>query len=150
MANSKRILKKNKSLSTGQLVLFALVFAAIGGIISYSAFAAPAKGGKGTIAMKLVTDNNGDGKPSFGDVVSYDVTTTSTSFPWVNTKCTQNGTTVYEQWAGFYDSYNGGKNFTLGPTQSWSGGPASCTASLASFDKSGRPQMLSSINFDTN
>jgi len=55
---------------------------------------------------------------------------------------------VYEQWAGFFDSYAYGTMFTLGPTQLWSGGAASCTATLVSFDKNGRASALASTSFN--
>jgi hypothetical protein len=86
--------------------------------------------------------------PRYGDQVSFAVTTDRTARPWVDTKCSQNGQTVYEQWAGFFDSYLGGQIFSLGPTQLWTGGAASCTATLVSFDKNGRPQQLASTSFN--
>jgi hypothetical protein len=85
--------------------------------------------------------------PSFGTQVTFDLTTTA-SFPWVDTKCSQNGQLVYEQWAGFFDSYAGSKMFTLGPTQLWSGGAANCTATLVTYDKNGRPTKLATTSFD--
>ena len=54
--------------------------------------------------------------PRYGDQVTFAINT-STAFPWVDTACSQNGGVVYEQWAGFFDTYTGSKMFTLGPTQ---------------------------------
>jgi hypothetical protein len=39
---------------------------------------------------------------------------------------------VWGQWAGFFESY--GQIFTLGPTRSWQGGAADCTAELVNRD----------------
>ena len=84
--------------------------------------------------------------PRYGDQVTFAVNT-STAFPWVDTACSQNGRVVYEQWAGFFDTYTGSKMFTLGPTQLWTGGAATCTATLVSYDKNGRASKLASTSF---
>jgi|SRR5215831_12839005 len=86
----------------------------------------------------------------YGQQVTFSVSTSATSYPWVDTKCSQNGTVVYEQWAGFFSSYNGSDMFTLGPTQLWSGGAASCTATLVSFDKNGKASTLASTGFSVS
>lgn len=84
-------------------------------------------GGSGTIALTLL--NSTDGLPHFGQEVTFAVTATSTTQPWVRLKCFQNGTLVYEQANGiFANSLD--QNFTLGPTPSWTGGAVDCTAYL--------------------
>lgn len=110
--------------------------------------AVPASAAKSSIS--LVTPNTSAATasttPKYADQVTFSVTTTA-GFPWVDTTCSQGGQVVYEQWAGFFDSYAGSKMFTLGPTQLWTGGAASCTATLVSFDRNGRPSKLASTNF---
>jgi hypothetical protein len=107
--------------------------------------------GKGTSSISLVIPNastsTSTSSPSFGQQVTFHESTTATSYPWVDTKCSQNGSVVYEQWAGFYASYSGSQMFTLGPTQLWTGGAASCTAALVSFDRSGNPKTLATTSF---
>jgi hypothetical protein len=53
---------------------------------------------------------------------------------------------VYDAWAGFFPSYEYTKIFTLGPAAMWSGGPASCNATLLSFD-SKRMKTLAMLPF---
>src|SRR5262249_34332655 len=112
--------------------------------------ALPASAGRSSISLVVpnaATAGATTAAPHFGSQVTFGVST-STSYPWVDTKCSQNGQVVYEQWAGFFSSYSGGQMFPLGPTQLWSGGAASCTATLVSFDKNGRPSTLASTSFD--
>jgi hypothetical protein len=112
--------------------------------------ALPANAGKSNSSISLVMPNAattaGNSGPQFGSQVTFAVSTGS-SFPWVDTTCSQNGQVVYEQFAGFYAGYTGSDMFTLGPTQLWSGGTATCTAKLVTYDKNGRPSTLASTNF---
>jgi hypothetical protein len=104
----------------------------------------------GTIVLDLVKDNNNDGVPSFGDVVTFTVQTTATAYPWVTVKCSQNGTVVYQQSNAMYLTASA---FTLGPTPMWQGGAASCTASLENWDnysKNGSIVELASMTFAVN
>jgi hypothetical protein len=101
-------------------------------------------GGTGTISLVLL--NSTDGLAHYGQKVTFAVSTTATSQPWVIAKCYQNGTLVYEQAAGIFPT-SLGQVFTLGPTPAWSGGGADCTASLQNW--SGRkPATLATLNFD--
>jgi hypothetical protein len=102
-------------------------------------------GGTGTISLVLL--NSTDGLPHFGQQVTFNVSTTSTSQPWVDLKCYQNGTLVLEQANGiFATSLN--KTFTLGPTTLWPGGAATCTAYLQNWDSYPKSIVtLSSMNF---
>ena len=131
------------------------------GIIALSLAAAvvlvaalPAFAGKGGSSISLVMPNAsltaGAASPHHGDQVTFAVATTATSRPWVDTTCSQNGQVVYEQWAGFFDGYLGSTMFTLGPTQLWTGGAASCTATLVTYDKNGRASALASTSFSVS
>jgi hypothetical protein len=111
------------------------------------AFPASAAKSSITLVMPSAAVNGGSTGPQYGTQVTFAVSTT-TAYPWVDTQCSQNGQVVYEQWAGFFASYGGSQMFTLGPTQLWSGGAATCTATLVSYDKNGRQSTLASTNFN--
>jgi hypothetical protein len=94
------------------------------------------KGGSGssgssTLTLKMVQDLNGDGLPNFDDTISFNISTTATAYPYVSVRCYQNGVMVYSADAGFYPSYPwpGAQNMPL-YSPSWTGGAASCTATL--------------------
>jgi hypothetical protein len=88
----------------------------------------PARGGtSSSISLVLLNDAT---EAHFGAQVTFRVSTTATTGPWVNLRCYQNGALVYSQWHGFYPSYIWGQVFTLGPTPSWQSGAADCNARL--------------------
>lgn len=111
----------------GLVVALALVPAALAG----------KRGGGGasssssiTIATPLVYDANGNGLPNYGDVVLFNISTTATTQPWVNVKCSQGGAVVYNAWNGYFDgALNYNRNFGLA-SGAWQGGIADCTAYL--------------------
>lgn len=80
--------------------------------------------------------------PSYGDEVTFEVSTTATDAPYVNLKCFQNGTLVGEAWEGFFDGALGDRTFTLWSPQ-WSGGGAECTATLSKRTRHGWQQLAS-------
>jgi hypothetical protein len=104
-------------------------------------------GSSGTISLVLL--NSADGLPHFGQKVTFTVSTSSTQYPWVDVKCSQNGAVVYHQANGiFATSLN--QIFTLGPTPSWTGGDADCTAALQNWDsysKNGSISTITTISF---
>lgn len=117
-----------------------LVTALIFGLIASSAFAAKGggatgtkghhgggTGGTGTISLVLV--NSTDGMAHYGQTVTFNVSTTATTEPWVNLQCSQNGVVVAQGWNGFFDASITGRNFGLYSPQ-WTGGDADCTAYL--------------------
>lgn len=79
----------------------------------------------------MVTDANGNGLPNWKDQVTFDITTTATTQPFVDLVCSQNGVVVLGTTGGFFDSYPWPwtKIMTLS-SPSWQGGGASCTAKL--------------------
>lgn len=87
--------------------------------------------------------------PAFGETITFNVSTTA-AYPWVKAECAQNDQIVYQQWAGLYPSYSGSQIFTLGPTELWTGGSASCTATLLVFDKRGDPRTLATSSFQVS
>jgi len=83
--------------------------------------------GSGTISLVLVDST--DGLAHYGQWVTFDVATTSTTQPWVGLKCYQNGTLVAEGWNGYFVGSLSGRNFGL-YSPAWTGGAADCTATL--------------------
>jgi hypothetical protein len=132
MAKSKSI--KQRKFSLNHLVVTALVFGLVGGFIGWVAFAAPHKGGggTGTISLVMVTDQNSDGLPNWDDTVTFAVSASSTTQPYVTVKCSQNGTLVSQQSSGIFPA-SLGQNFTLAST-AWQSGAADCTATLQNWD----------------
>jgi hypothetical protein len=90
--------------------------------------------GTGGLTLGLVADANQNGLPNWGDTITFTVTTTATTEPHVNVSCTQTGTVVYGAATGYYAAYPWPwtQNMTLS-SQAWSGGAASCTATLQAY-----------------
>ena len=87
--------------------------------------------GGGTISLVLL--NSTDGQAHFKQDVTFIVSTTATTYPWVTVRCYQGGTLVNKDSnAMFYGSLD--EIFTLGPTGAWLGGDADCTATLENWD----------------
>ena len=90
-------------------------------------------GSGGTLSLVMVKDVNGNGSPNYMDTITFAVSTTATTMPYVTVHCYQAGTLVYQQSSGiFYTSLN--QNFVLGQTTAWQGGAADCTAYLQNWD----------------
>jgi hypothetical protein len=108
----------------------------------------PSKGG-GTGTLDIVLLNSTDGLPHFGQKVTFSVSTTATAYPWVTVKCYVGSGLVYRASNGIFPT-SLGQVFTLGPTPSWSGGDADCTAFLENWDsysKNGSISTLGSTDF---
>jgi len=103
--------------------------------------------GGGTISLApLVVDNNGNGLPNYTDVVTFNISTTATTTPYVNLVCTQNGVLVASGWRGYWaGSLDTSWNFGL-ESGAWPGGAADCTAYLKMQTKSGW-SILASTSF---
>lgn len=139
------------------VLLASFAFAVVGVVTLASSLAAPgnksgggkpSKGGTGTISLApIVVDNNGDGLPNYNDSVTFNISTTATTQPWVNLKCFQNSILVAEGWKGYFDgSLDTNRNFSLNSPK-WTGGAADCTAYLTKPDLS---TVLSSTTFHVN
>jgi hypothetical protein len=103
--------------------------------------------GGGTIALadSLVVDQNENGKPNFGDVVTFDVSTTATTQPYIHLVCSGSGAS-YDSWRGYFPgSLDSNWNFVLG-SGGWTSGAADCTAWLGMYTKRGF-QRLTSTGF---
>jgi hypothetical protein len=122
----------------------ALISLLVVGLMAGTAFAAKGGGGKpsggtsggGTLALVLVTDQNGNGSPNRGDTVAFNISTTATE-PFVNLRCYQSGVLVLNGSQGYFDgALNSSRNFGLG-SGAWQSGAADCTAWLDVYTKQG-------------
>jgi hypothetical protein len=102
--------------------------------------------GTSTISLApLVYDANGNRLPNFGDTVTFNVSTTATSQPYVNLLCSGNGV-GYNSWRGYFaGSLDSNWNFVLS-SGGWTSGAADCTAWLGMYTKQGF-QRLASTSF---
>ena len=123
--------------------------------LAASAFAANGGGPvKSSSSISLVMVNSAGAtpaaasSPSYGDSVTFDVSTTATQYPYVNLLCYQNGVLVAEGWAGFFEGALGNRTFALYSPQ-WTGGEANCTAWL-DMNSHGRWKQLASTSFHVN
>lgn len=111
----------------------------------------PGNAKSGSIALVMLADDGSravGAQPAFGHEVTYDVSTAATEEPYVETSCFQNGTLVSKQSRGFFDGYYAGTQvFTLGPTNLWQGGAATCRARLVMW-VNGKDRTLASMSFD--
>jgi hypothetical protein len=92
----------------------------------------------------MITDTGTPGV-SFGDTVTFNVSTTATAQPYVNLLCSGNGV-GYNSWRGYFaGSLDSNWNFVLG-SGGWTSGAADCTAWLGMYTKQGF-QRLASTSF---
>jgi hypothetical protein len=138
-----------QALAEGALIALIVV-----GLVAGSALAARGGGGghkggggtttgSGTISLVSppVVDNNGNGSPNWRDVVRFNVST-STTQPYVNLYCYQNGAFVAGGSEGYFPGALDDGNFGL-YGGSWAGGAADCTAKLVN----GSGSVLGSTSF---
>jgi hypothetical protein len=114
------------------------------------------KGGGGTSGSSsiklapLVVDRNSDGLTNFLDVVTFNVSTTATTEPYVNLLCYQNGVLVLNGWQGYFDgALNSSRDFGLG-SGAWQSGAADCTAYLVMYNTRHGWSRLTSTSFHVN
>jgi hypothetical protein len=147
------ILSRLGRLLVGIVLVVAVTFIALNGSSTPSTVAAKAEnsvgkpsGTSGSSSLSLVLLNSTDGLPHWGQNVTFTISTSATTEPYVSLDCYQNGALVYGAMAGFFPSYPwpGSQIFPLA-SPSWSGGAASCTAKLYYFN--GRKNItLTSLN----
>jgi hypothetical protein len=106
-------------------------------------------GGSSSISGPVMVTDTATPGLSFGDTVTFEVSTTATSQPYVNLLCYQNGVLVMNSWNGFFDqALNPTRNFAL-YSPSWQSGAADCTAWVDMYTKRGTAQ-LASASFQVN
>ena len=135
-----------------------LVTALTFGLIAGTAFAAKGgngggKGGHGgggavvgggTISAPVLVDTS-DTTVNWGDRIRFNVSTSSTSEPWVKLYCYQGGALVAQGSEGYFErSLDDGVFGLYSPM--WSGGAADCTAKLTKSDGS----VLATTSFYVN
>jgi hypothetical protein len=121
-------------------------------IASATAAAAAGKsGGTSSVALHRYVQTTGAARsaPSFGEQVTFDVSTSRTDRPWVLNECFQGGVLVSAEKHGFFDGYLFGEVYTLGPTDRWTGGSADCTAKLLSEDHN-KTQVLATTSYSVS
>jgi hypothetical protein len=133
-------------LAVAVTVVFALVFAG-------AALAGKPSGSSSINGPFLVTAST-DGSavtgastitPHFGDIVTFTVSTTTTSNPFVNVNCYQGGALVMDSWAAFFPG-GSGQGFGL-YSPSWQSGAADCQADLGMLANNGKWKVLASRSF---
>ena len=125
-----------------------LVWAAILTIVAIVAGPAGA-GGRSSISLVRMNETARleSSNPTFGEQVTFAVSTTRTDWPWVQNVCFQDGRLVYEEWHGFWPGYYREPVFTLGPTPSWDSGPADCEGRLVRQSNGGNMQSLATTTY---
>jgi apolipoprotein N-acyltransferase len=124
-----------------------ILIAAFLGVLALAA--TPAFAGRSSSSVTLVplsgatAATTSSSSVAYGSQVTFNVSTTATSFPWVEVLCWQGKTLVYAQTMGFFSSFYTAPVYQLGPTPSWSGGAANCTATLFSYENAKRRDLAS-------
>jgi hypothetical protein len=100
----------------------------------------------GVSTLELVPVDSTDTVVNWGDQVTFNVSTNVTDYPVVTVLCYQNDL-VYSASAGFYPEYpwQYAQTFTL-RSNAWTGGAASCTATLQ-YNDGKRIIELKSLDF---
>jgi len=133
--------------AVGEALVVALIIATV--LLALSPLYRPAETLSGTTAVDA---GRGGGVIVVPDG-TFAGTTTATLNPggsetWAMAACYQNGTIVYKQYVK--NSADNTATFTLGPTPSWSGGAATCTAEEGYFFKGTRWRVLASTTFSVS
>ena len=87
--------------------------------------------GSSTSSLKLVLVNSTDGQAHYGQQITFTVSTTKTTEPHVSLACSQSETVVLRAETGYYAGYPWPWTQTMTlSSYAWTGGGASCTATL--------------------
>jgi hypothetical protein len=122
----------------------AVVLAASFGSLALAQGKGKGKGNNPTASVAftlgMVTDNNSDGLPNWGDQVTFNVSTPDTNDPHVQLICSQNGEVVY------------GASWPITPVLTlrsdvWQGGAADCTATAYYITDGTKKVPIGSLNF---
>jgi hypothetical protein len=114
---------------------------AVTGVAAPALAGKPQAGGKPTAGssstLNLVLLNSTDGLPHHGQDVTFEASSSSTTEPHVKLACSQGGTVVYNAQTGYFASYPWPWTNTMKLSSgAWTGGAASCTATLYWFSGS--------------
>jgi hypothetical protein len=161
-SKSKTLKRKSTSFNKKEFSLFVAIFAAVGAFTLWVSFAAPHNGGGGgsgggyssSLALTMTADQNSDGLPNFGDIITLVPTTTfvdpNGNGPWLSLTCSQNGTVVYSASTGYGPNYPWPwtKQMTL-KSGAWTSGAADCSSKLYYYTGKKYPT-LATLSFHVN
>jgi hypothetical protein len=131
----------------GRIVTTSALLALLGLSVA-PAFAA--KGGGSTITLvQLTAPTSSTAGPSYGQAVTFDVSSNRTDQPWVHLDCYQDGSLVSSESHPMYqpNPTNDPGTFTLGGSLAWTGGTADCTATLVGYSQNWKEQALAATSF---
>ena len=98
-------------------------------------------------SLSVVLMDSTDGLAHFGQNVTFKLSTTATTQPFVRLNCYQGGAWVYTSSVGYFAGYPWDQYFTL-ESGNWTSGAGDCTATLYSVNsKTGKETDLVSVSF---
>lgn len=152
------MLSKSVNLKGWQFLIFIVAFVVMGTSLVVLSLAAPADRGSkskytSSVSMHMVADTNGDGGPNWGEQIGFNASSTYTdnNGPWLNLRCTQNGTLVYSAATGYGPNYPWPWTRTMIlKSETWTSGAADCSARLYGVDFRGKEFTLATTSFFVN
>ena len=132
----------------------ALALSLVAALVFVGAALAGKSSGSSSIAGPYLASADGSGTgnaaitPSFGQTITFNVSTTETSNPFVNVNCYQNGVLVMNSWSAFFPGGTG-QDFGL-YSPAWQSGAANCKADLGMLASNGKWKVLASTSFAVN
>lgn len=121
-------------------------------LIAVLIFSGSVLAGKPSSSLSLVLVPTGElvalssTEPAQGGQVTFDVATTQSDRPFVNVRCYQDDSWVYDGWHGFFESYAPNPVYTLS-SLSWTAAAADCTATLVTWGRNGTWKTLAVMTF---
>jgi hypothetical protein len=112
----------------------ALIASLVVGLLAGTALAGKPSAGTASVSVVYM---DGATEAHFAARVTFNISTTATSSPFIHLKCWQGGTLVEEAWQGFFSTALGHQWIYLGPTPLWQSGDAECTAYVEKSTKRG-------------
>lgn len=109
--------------------------------------AGAAGGGKpsGSAGTATIAIAEGYADPRTNGTVAFAISTTATTQPYVNLKCSQGGVVVYDGYEGYFEHALDDGIFRLA-SNGWNSGDADCTATVVKYSSKGW-QPLGSMSF---
>jgi hypothetical protein len=148
---------KDKQLATAlllsypQMFVWAVVFALIGGATVWTSDALTANSRQsGSITLRLITDNNLDKQPNWGDSITFDAYTSATSSPVLKLNCYKSGQNVLSVQMSYAPGVQAAySRYIELMSGQWTGGGADCAAALLNT-KTSTDSILSTYTFHVN
>lgn len=129
------------------IIVVALALAvSLAGVHPALAAAGGGGGGGAGSSVTLALLDSADGLAHTGQQVTFTVSTSATTRPFVSLNCYQDGVWVYTASAGFFPDYPWSQAFTLS-SSAWMSGAADCTARLYSTKDGTRTRTLATASF---